>query len=108
MYEQCPSCGGQRVPDDPALLSAYEHRADCALQLAERAQLDRDRRKAARTSRVIRWRACTTTERALVAASGVDVPPTEPMFVRYELASHDLLLRLFPRAGLVAIDAVSL
>ncbi len=107
MMMLCPTCSGERVPEDPEVLNEYEHTTTCALLLAERETLDADQRRHARRGTAVRHRSATVAERALVAASGVHVDSRAPMFVRVDWPAPDLRLRLFSRAGLVAADTVS-
>lgn len=107
MMMSCPSCSGERVVDEPLVLNSYSHEPTCSLLLDEQQTLDTDRRRHDRRGAVIRHRAATPAERALVAASGVRIGSREPMFVRIDWPAADLRLRLFARAGLVSVTELS-
>ena len=107
MRETCPTCTGERVPDDPAVLSEYEHSSTCALARLEREQLAADMARHRKRGRAVWHRPASEAERELLAASGVAVPSSTPLFCRIEWPWPGLRLRSWSRAGIVAADEVT-
>lgn len=108
MNEHCPSCAGPRIPDDPSVLSDYEHDAPwCVVVADECATLDADRARYERRGTSLFHRAAAPVERRLIAASGVALPPGAEMFTRVEFIAPDVRVRTFTRAGLVSADEVT-
>ncbi len=104
MTETCPSCKGDRIPDDPDHLAAYRHEARCALADAERETLAEDRARYRRFATHTRHRAATQAERTLLAASGVPVPVE--CFTRVSW-QDDTRTRTWRRQPIVSVTAVS-
>ncbi len=105
MTETCPSCKGDRIPDDPDALAAYRHEARCALADAERQTLAADLARYRRFATHSRHRPATPAERALLAASGVPVPHGE-CFTRVQW-QDDTRTRTWRRQPIVSVTAVS-
>lgn len=107
MRETCPTCKRARRPDDPDVLSDYDHSATCSLARQEREQLDADLTRHRKRGRAVWHRPATPGERELLAASGVTIPSSTALFCRIEWIGPDLRLRSWSRAGIVAADEVS-
>jgi hypothetical protein len=100
--EVCPSCHGQRVTDTPDRLLTYEHESWCLLAEAEREQYAADLARHRRRGRTSWHRPANSTERVLLAASGMRVTHYCEVFTRVEWPSPTTRVRTWSRLGLVA------
>lgn len=107
MTELCLSCWGQHLPDDPDHLVTYAHTSTCSLARQEREQLAADLARHRKRGRAVWHRPATEAERALLAATGVAIPSSTPLFARVEWIGPDLRLRTWSRAGIAAVDLVT-
>jgi hypothetical protein len=107
MRQTCPSCQGERVPDDPDALITYDHAPRCSLLLAEQETLAEDVARYRRFGTVTRHRPTTSAERLLLTASGVKVPESGELFTRVDWQAPDLRMRSWKRQPVVALDEVT-
>lgn len=104
--QSCPDCGGRRRPDDSDVLATFDHEQTCELAREERATLNADRARYVKFGTASRHRPTTPAERALLRASGLDVPVGGEMFTAVSWPSPEFRMRTWARRLVVSLDAV--